>query len=81
MAMAKKKNSRSPGLTLKLDAAIYARPALDQACRAYSHLARIVVQRQGRFQVVRFSEVKPAVVKHLADEFANYALSCLLVQR
>ena len=86
----KKKAKKSPGtteragrgrkLTLRLDAAFYPRAAVDRAVRAFSHLASIRVGREGPHQVIEFSAVAADVAPRLPDEFANYAMSCAVIE-
>ncbi len=64
---------------LRLDAGVYSEAAVARARSAFSHLASIEVRKAGRSRTVRFSSVDPGAADRLADEFANYALSCLLV--
>lgn len=70
---------RSPGGIVKLDAAVYTEEAIARTRGAFSHLAAVDVRRTGRCWTVRFSQADPAVAERLADEFCNYALSCLVV--
>jgi hypothetical protein len=67
-------------VTLRLDAAFYPKAALQKAAEAFAHLADIEVRRQGRQQVIRFGGVSAAAAGRLPDEFANYALSCAVVE-
>jgi len=68
-------------MTLKLDADVYSAAVIERAREAFSHLAAIDVRKDGRHRTIRFSNMDPDVAERLADEFANYALSCLLVHR
>ncbi|MDI7267787.1 MAG: HxsD-like protein [Myxococcota bacterium] len=73
--------SRTTTAALQLDAQVYTAAALERARKAFAHLATIDVRRRGRQWTVRFSRIEPGVVDRLADEFANHALSCLLVDQ
>ena len=87
MATTKKKTSRKPRrraspatATLRLDAAFYPQAALEQASEAFSHLADIVIRKEGKKQVVNFGGMSAATAKRLPDEFANFALSRAVVE-
>jgi len=67
-------------LTLELDAAIYRSEAVERAADAFSPLARIVVRPGEQRQLIFFSEVGTDIRSRLLDEFANYALGCLVVE-
>jgi hypothetical protein len=76
----KKKNKPRPSpITLRLDAAIYSLQALRQAQKAFAHLAAIRIRRQGNHHLVSFGKGTGTSGEILADEFANFALSCLMV--
>jgi len=66
-------------VVLELDAGVYTEAAMARSRDAFSHLATVDARRTGRCWTVRFSGADPAVADRLADEFANYALSCLVV--
>lgn len=66
---------------LRLDAGVYTQAAVERARRAFAHLAAIEMRRRGKCWVVRFSEVVPSAAGRLPHEFANYALSCLMVEQ
>ena len=72
--------SRSAPAVLKLDATVYSEAALDRTRRAFAHLAAIDIRGDGRRWTVRFSNIDPALGARLPDEFANHALSCLMVE-
>ena len=76
---APRRASGSRSLVLRLDGDVYSEAALDRARRAFAHLAAIGIQGRGGRWTVRFSRVDPGLADRLADEFANHALSCLLV--
>jgi hypothetical protein len=83
--MAKKKKasragSNSRSATLRLDAAFYPKAALRRASEAFAHLADIQIRKEGKQQVIRFGGMSAAAAEKLPDEFANYALSCAVVQ-
>jgi hypothetical protein len=83
--MAKKKKAskarpQSRRATLRLDAAFYPKAALQKASEAFAHLAEIEIRRVGKQQVIKFGRMSAAAAKKLPDEFANYALSCAVVQ-
>jgi hypothetical protein len=83
--MAKKKKASKTGTrnrtaTLRLDAAFYPKAALRKAQEAFAHLASIEIRRQGRQQVVKFGGMSATAARKLPDEFANYALSCAVVE-
>ncbi len=83
--MAKKKKasragSRKKTATLRLDSAFYPKAALLQARTAFSHLASIEIRRQGKQQVIKFGGMSATAARKLPDEFANYALSCAVVE-
>jgi len=84
MAKKKKKTSkagpRKQSATLRLDAAFYPKAALQKAREAFAHLAEIEIRRQGKQQVIKFGRMSAAAAKKLPDEFANYALSCAVVE-
>ena len=85
MATKKKKKGSSAGrrkqsVTLRLDAAFYAPAALKRAKEAFSHLAQIDIRKQGKQHVVKFAGISATVAKRLPDEFANYVLSCAVVE-
>jgi hypothetical protein len=65
---------------LRLDAGIYTETALERSRGAFAHLAAIDVRAGGRQWTIRFSNVAPGIVERLPDEFANHALSCLMVE-
>jgi hypothetical protein len=69
----------SRATVLHLDADVYSEAALERARRAFAELARIEIRSAGRSWLVRMSALAPGVAGRLADEFANHALSCLLV--
>ena len=71
--------SRARSSVLRLDGEVYSAAALERARKAFAHLAAIEIRGRGRPWTVRFSKVVPAVADRIADEFANHALSCLLV--
>lgn len=71
--------SRPRAAILRLDADVYSSAVVDRARQAFAHLASIEVRREGRRQTIRFSRMDPEAADRLVDEFANYALSCLLV--
>jgi hypothetical protein len=71
--------SRARSSVLRLDGEVYSAAALERARKAFAHLAAIAIRGRGRQWTVRFSKVVPAVADRIADEFANHALSCLLV--
>jgi hypothetical protein len=66
-------------MVLQLDGKVYSEAALDRARRAFAHLAAIEIHGRGGRWTVRFSQVDSGLADRLADEFANHALSCLLV--
>jgi hypothetical protein len=66
-------------MVLQLDGNVYSEAALDRARRAFAHLAAIEIRGRGGRWTVRFSQVAPDLADRVADEFANHALSCLLV--
>jgi hypothetical protein len=65
---------------LRLDVAFYPQAALKQAKEAFAHLASIEIRRQGRQRVIKFGGMSAAAARKLPDEFANYALSCAVVE-
>lgn len=65
---------------LRLDADVYTEAALERTRRAFAHLAAIETRREGKRWTVRFSSMDPAAAARLPAEFANYALSCLMVE-
>ena len=67
-------------LTLELDASIYQPAALERSARAFAGLARIVIRTGGGSQLIYFSGVEADVRARLVDEFANYALGCMVVE-
>jgi hypothetical protein len=73
------RSSGARAAVLQLDAGIYSQEALERACEAFARLATIELHRVGKKLVVRFSKVEPGAAERLVDEFANYALSCLVV--
>lgn len=72
--------SRAAPPALRLDADVYTEEALERTRRAFAHLAAIDLRREGKRWAVRFSSVDPAAAGRLPGEFANYALSCLMVE-
>jgi hypothetical protein len=68
-----------PAAVLHLDADVYTQAALERARDAFAHLATIDIQGRGRSWLVRLAPIAPVAAERLADEFANHALSCLLV--
>ena len=79
-ARASRSASGTAPAVLRLDAGVYSATAVDRTRRAFAHLAGIDVRRSGRCWTVRFSNIDPAVRERLPDEFANHALSCLMVE-
>lgn len=81
----KKKTTRADRASvqarLELDAVIYKKSALVQAQKAFADLARISFEKKGSKQIVHFSQMAADVAGRLPDEFANYALGCLVVNR
>lgn len=77
---ASRAKSRGRQATLRLDSAFYSQAALKKASEAFSHLASIEIRKQGKQQVVEFGGMSAAAAKKLPDEFANYALSCSVVE-
>jgi hypothetical protein len=71
---------RKRSTTLRLDAAFYPAAAVRKAAGAFAHLASIKTRREGRNQVVTFQGMAAGVAERLPDEFANYALSCAVVE-
>jgi len=83
MAKKKKTSESKPqkrSATLRLDPAFYPKAALQKASEAFAHLAEIEIRRQGKQQVIKFGGMSAAAAKKLPDEFANYALSCAVVE-
>lgn len=83
MAKKKKTSKAGPGkraAVLRLDAGFYPKAALRKAQEAFAHLASIEIRRQGRQQVVKFGGMSATTARELPDEFANYALSCAVVE-
>jgi len=76
----KKTQSRKRQFILRLDAAFYPQEALQRAAEAFAYLADIEIRRQGKQQVVKFGGMSAAAARKLPDEFANYALSCAVVE-
>ena len=60
--------------TVRLDRKLYPRAALDEAAKAFAHLARVEISVDGIHHRVRFLEVEPDAAGRIADEFANFAL-------
>jgi len=77
----KRSRHSSPPSALSLDARIYTASAIEQARRAFSHLANIHIRKQGHQVVVHFAGADAEIRTQLPDEFANYALNCLVVNR
>lgn len=77
----KKKKSSSRSATLRLDSAFYPKAALERAKEAFSKLARIEISRKGNQQVISFSGMSASAARKLPDEFANFALSCAVVDK
>jgi hypothetical protein len=73
------RSSRPRQAVLSLDASVYSTAALERACEAFDGLATIELHRVGKKHVVRFSKVEAGAAERLVDEFANYALSCVVV--
>lgn len=76
----RKRTNRLKRVVLRLDAGIYSGAVLDRARKAFSHLATVKIRRIGREQVIELSAIAPLARARLADEFANYSLSCLMVE-
>lgn len=74
------KAGRGPKLTLRLDAAFYPRAAVVRAAGAFSHLASIRVRREGSQHVIEFSGMAADIAPRLPDEFANYVMSCAVIE-
>ena len=73
--------SRARDAVLRLDAEVYTEAAVERTCRAFAELATIEVRGGKRQWTVRFTEMAPDLAARLPDEFANHALSCLMVDR
>ena len=73
------RSSRPRQAVLTLDASVYSAAALERAREAFAGLATIELRRSGERHVVRFSQVEAGAAERLVDEFANYALSCVVV--
>jgi hypothetical protein len=80
-ASAPRKASRIRSTVLRLDGDVYSEAALERARGAFAHLATIEIRSRGGQWTIRFSRVRLGLADRLADEFANHALSCLLVDR
>ncbi len=81
---AKAKSAKKPAwamVSLELDAAIYPTAVLERAITAFSGLARIELEQVGQRQRLSFSDMAADVAALMPDEFANYALGCLVNQR
>ncbi len=78
-ASARRKASPKGSMVLQLDGNVYTEAALERARRAFAHLATIEIRGRGGRWTVRFSRVGSGLAERIADEFANHALSCLLV--
>jgi hypothetical protein len=81
MATTRKKKAsrpRSSGsrATIRLDRAFYSLDVLNKAREAFAHMADIELSKEGKWQIVRFSNMSAAAAGRLPDEFTNYALSC-----
>ena len=77
MVTAKKNNS---SICKYFDASIYSHSLLRRAAKAFSGLALIKIRREGKYREVTFDSVQKDDKAVIADEFANYALSCLMVK-
>jgi hypothetical protein len=67
-------------VTTRLDLAFYPKKALDKAQKAFSHLATIKITRKGSLHEIEFSGMSASIAARLPDEFANFALSCAVVE-
>ena len=66
---------------LRLDAGVYTEASLLRTRTAFAHLAQIEIRSRGGSWIVGFRGVDPDLRDRLPDEFANHALSCLMVDR
>jgi len=82
-AKAKKKTaSKTAGrrATTRLDVVFYPKKALDKAQKAFAHLASIKITKKGNLYEIKFSGMSASTAARLPDEFANFALSCAVVE-
>ena len=67
-------------VTIRLDGVFYPKKALDKAYKAFAHLATIKITRKGSLHEIEFSGMPASLAARLPDEFANFALSCSVVE-
>ncbi len=70
----------SKAFTEYFDAGIYSHSVLKRTARAFSEFANIEIKREGKYRKVVFKSVHSEHRSIIADEFANYALGCLVVE-
>ncbi len=73
-------SSRTGNITEYFDATLYSNAVLKRSAKAFSELVTIEIQREGKYRKVTFKSVRAQDMPVIADEFANYALSCLVVE-
>ena len=59
---------------IKFNKKIYAKAAIQEAVRAYSHLARLKVKNNKDYTVIGIEGIDPGLKRIFSDEFSNYVL-------